>query len=331
MGSRVRRVALGLAVAVFAAANALAAAHAHRMLVFQPGAPPAPAGAEAVAALPPAARLRLLLTGVPLPRPTLGRQPDALGLSFETVRFAARDGTALEAWWLPSAGPPRGAVVLLHGYRGARDQLLEVAQHLLGRGWACLLVDTRGAGGSAGTRTSLGWHEAQDGAAAVTYAAGRAPGAPVVLYGFSMGGAAALGAVAREGAPAAGVIAEGTFSTLLRTVERRFTMMGAPAWPGAPLLVAWGGVWTRSNAFAHRPVDDAARIDVPMLFLHGEADYSGPPEDGADFAAAAGSRGTLVVLPRTPHTPGVLVRPAEWATAVDRLLGGVLLAGAPPP
>jgi alpha-beta hydrolase superfamily lysophospholipase len=330
MGSRLRRAAAAVAGLLLLGANALAAAHAHRMLVFQEGAPPAPARAAEVAALPAGARLRLLATGVPLPRPALTRGPDELGLGFETVRFAARDGTPLEAWWVPSPGA-RGAVVLLHGYRGARDQLLEVAAHFVGRGWSCLLVDARGSGGSGGQRTSLGWHEAQDAAAAVAIARERAPGRPVVLYGFSMGGAAALGAVAREGAPADGVIAEGTFSTLLRTVERRFSMMGAPTWPGAPLLVAWGGLWIGTNGFSHRPVADAGRAGVPMLFLHGEDDFSGPPEDGAALAAAAGARGTLVVLPRTPHHPGLHVRPVEWSTAVDRFLGGVLLAGAPPP
>ena len=59
--------------------------------------------------MPAGARLRLLATGVPLPRPALARGPDELGLGFETVRFAARDGTPLEAWWVPSPGA-RGAV-----------------------------------------------------------------------------------------------------------------------------------------------------------------------------------------------------------------------------
>src|SRR5437764_11616991 len=59
-------------------------------------------------------KLRVLLTGVTIPRPENRSTPADLGLPFTTLAIAG-DGVALEAWHIP-VERPRGLVLLFHGH-----------------------------------------------------------------------------------------------------------------------------------------------------------------------------------------------------------------------
>jgi len=263
---------------------------------------------------------RVLFTGGSLPRPVNQRTPAELGLGFETATVRSDDGTTLEAWWVPAQGRTRGRALLFHGYGGSKDQLLEVADWFQGQGLEVGLVDFRGAGGSEGARTTLGWEEAEDVKAMVDAARARGP-EPVIAYGFSMGAAAVARAIGRLGVRLDGAVMEASYQTLPGAVRRRLVLMGLPASPLSETLVFWGGVDSGFNGFALRPVDDVRATSVPLLLLHGEQDRRAPPEDGKALAAAAGAGVELVVLPRTGHQPGIGTRYLEWTQAVTRLVG----------
>jgi alpha-beta hydrolase superfamily lysophospholipase len=310
---------LGLAIVaglLLLAANAIVYMHARAFLRFAPAGTRTPAPEQLSAG----ERAAVVLTGVSLPRPRNRRTPAELGLAFETASVQAADGTRLEAWWLPADGAPRGRALLFHGYGGSKDQLLEVGAWFQGRGYEVGLVDFRGAGGSAGDHTTLGWEEALDVAALEAAARRRGP-EPVLLYGFSMGAAAIAGAIGRLGVRPDGAVLEACYESMRGTVRNRFALMGLPASPLAELLVFWGGVSAGFDGFALRPVDQVRDAPVPLLFLHGEEDRRAPPADGEALRASAGSGAELVVLPRTGHQPGLSTRPPEWGQAVGRLAG----------
>lgn len=320
--TRWSRWGAGALLVSVAALNGIVWAHARSFLYFEPpgertASPEALSGVERVA---------VLLTGVSLPRPTLSRTPGDLGLPFTTERFPTTEGETLEAWWLPQPGPPVGRVLVFHGYGAARDSLLEVGAWWHARGWEVALVDCRGAGGSTGDHTTLGWKEADDVAATVAAARARGP-EPVVLYGFSMGGAAVLGALGRLGVEADGAVVEASYATMSGTVANRFRLMGLPPTPLSDLLVFWGGVVAGFDGFALRPVDDAAVIRVPVLVLHGADDERAPSTSGEALVAALGDHGRLVVFPRTAHQPGLMTRPPEWGAAVTQLIRQVEVGG----
>jgi hypothetical protein len=50
--------------------------------------------------------------------PNERRSPAEYGLTFEEIRFPARDGLMLGGWWIPAEGSTR-TVVFLHGQGGA--------------------------------------------------------------------------------------------------------------------------------------------------------------------------------------------------------------------
>jgi alpha-beta hydrolase superfamily lysophospholipase len=135
-----------------------------------------------------------------------------------------------------------------------------------------VLVVFRGAGGSRRRDTTLGVREGTDVALTVRWATAQWPGSPLILYGFSMGSAAVLEAVAHAGVQPAALILESPFDRLLNGARVRFQAMGLPGTPGAELLLFWGSVQAGTNAFALAPADDAAAVHAPTLVLHGSLD-----------------------------------------------------------
>ncbi len=267
-------------------------------------------------------KVNALALGVTVPRPAVTRTPGDIGLSAETVRFAADDGVNLEAWLIvPPAAT--GTVVLFHGYAASRSALLPEAQAVVGLGYAALVVDLRGGGGSDGSVTTLGYEEARDLVAALRFARERRLPGPVVLYGQSMGGAAVLRAVAVRGADPDAVIVEAVFGRMLGTVRNRFALMGVPSFPGAELLVFWGGVRAGFDPHTHNPEEYARSCRRPALVLHGGADRNARPEEGRAIHDNLAGRKELVFFEGVGHTSLCAANPALWTASVGRFLGSI--------
>jgi uncharacterized protein len=236
-----RRLLLALAAAAVGA-NALAYLHARALTRFVAAGERTPPPEQ----LNVAGKLKVLLLGTRIPRPVDPCTPAALGLPFET-RTLPGDAGSLEAWIIPHTAP-RGLVILFHGYAASKAQVLTVAARLHALGWSAVLVDFRGSGGSQGERTSIGYHEARDVAAAVHWAKQELGSGTPVLYGFSMGAAAVLRAVAVENVPARAIVVEAAFDRMRTTIHHRFEIMNVPSFPLADMLVFWGASRTDSTA-----------------------------------------------------------------------------------
>jgi uncharacterized protein len=316
------RTAMTVALAGFVLLNILAYRHARAMLVFSDDASKTPPP-QSLSAW---GKLKVLTLGVTVPRPALGCTPGNIGLAAETVRFTADDGTNLEAWLIvPPAA--KGTVLLFHGYSASRSAVLPEAKAVVGLGYAALVVDLRGSGGSDGSVTTLGYDEARDVAAALEHARARGLPGPVVLYGVSMGGAAVLRVVAVHGTDPDGVVVESVFGRMLGTVRNRFALMGAPPFPGAELLVFWGGVRTGFNPFGHNPEEYARSCRCPALVLHGGADRNARPEEGRAIFENLAGRKELIVFDGVGHTSLYGANPDLWATSVARFLSSVPARG----
>lgn len=312
---RRKRIALLALLTAFALLNAAAYLHARAMTHYTAGGTKT-AGPQGVS---PARKVRVLLTGVSLPRPTNYRTPAELQLPFEVCEFPAADGGRLEAWHV---GRPhaKGLVLVFHGYAACKAMMLHQARAFYDMGYAVLLVDFRGSGGSSGSDTTLGVREAQDVATAVEYARSRWAARPLVLYGHSMGGAAVLGAVARHGVQPDALIAECTFDRLLNTVGNRFALMGLPAFPAANLLVFWGGWQCGFDGFRHNPAEYAAAVTCPTLLLHGDRDVTVTMEQARSVYEVLAGPQQFELFPGVGHELIVTARPERWKQAVGPFL-----------
>ena len=113
----------------------------------------------------------------------------------DRITFESRDGLRLEGAW-DRAGDARGVIVFCHPHPrmgGTMNAPLvrSVADGLVAAGWAVLRFNFRGIGSSEG-EPSTGIDEVNDAAGAIHEARRRQTDGPLVLVGWSFGGAVAL-------------------------------------------------------------------------------------------------------------------------------------------
>jgi pimeloyl-ACP methyl ester carboxylesterase len=263
--------------------------------------------------------VRVLFSGIDLPRPVGRAAPADLAGGCRRLAIPGSNGVTLVAWHV-SRGPDRPLVILFHGYGADKTDLLPEARAFLDLGASVLLVDFRGSGESSEAYTTIGLREAEDVAAVTHYARVHLAHSALVLFGQSMGAAAVLRAVAVHGTRADGVIVEAVFDTMRQTVRNRFHAMRVPAFPSAELLVFWGGVQAGFNGFAHNPVDYAKHLRCPVLFLHGAADPRATVVEGRRVFAAAPGPKTFEEFPSVGHESVLARFPSEWKQAVAKFM-----------
>ena len=315
------RVLLASGLFLFFLVNVLAFVQAYSMTHFVPG-----ASSTRPEHLSGMAKVGVVLTGVKLGKPRNTVSPRTLNLPYETHRYRGADGTEYEAWRIP-AGPPwrrwrgtRGACLLFHGYAGCKAGVLREAEVVRRAGYDAFLVDFRGSGGSSGDVTTVGYHEADDVAEAAGYVRQHFDPQRVVIYGRSMGAAAALRAVSLGTVKPDALVIESPFDRMLTTVSHRFDLVGVPSFPLARLLVFWGGVQHGYWAFGHNPSEYARAVTCPTLMIRAGRDpFIKRHEAEAVFQNVAGPK-ELVVFDAAAHEPCIAVDRPEWARRVTKFL-----------
>lgn len=179
---------------------------------------------------------------------------------------------------LPGNPPPRGTVVLLHGYGLDHETLLPWALHLAERGWHCVLVDLRGHGRSTGRTISFGIAESADLSALLSSRDAQSPlPRPIVAFGMSYGGSLAL-RWAGQDPRIASVVAIAPYARLAEAAEgiRSDFASWVPAWivrTGVRRLPAWLGVAPSELD----PLESIRTRPVRALLVAGGADRVAPP------------------------------------------------------
>lgn len=295
--------------------NALAFMQARSMMYFTKGGTRTESGEN----LSFGEKVKVLLSGVNMPRPSAPPEALPLTAAYEDVRIPGEDDITLGALYR-SHGDSTPLVILFHGYSSEKSSLLEEASAFYDFGCSVLLVDFRGSGSSSGDYTTIGVREASDVLAAVTYAGTNLKQAKLILFGQSMGGGAVLRAVHEDRLHADAIIVEGIFDRMINTVRNRFEKMNLPSFPAAELLIFWGGVQMGFDGFSHNPVDYAADVTEPILFLHGTADRRARIEDGRRVFDAVKGEKYFVPLEGAGHERCYEEHPAEWTAAVEEFL-----------
>jgi len=203
----------------------------------------------------------------PAVRPVGAPPPDlpALGVRLHTASGASVIG------WFARGQPGKGAVLLLHGVRADRTQMLRRARFLNQAGYAALLVDLPAHGESSGDRITFGAREAAGVTAALEYLRHELPGEHVGVIGVSLGAASTVLAEPKP-APDA-VILESMYPTIEEAVADRLVMRLGPL--GASLVppLLWQlSLRTGVHAQDLRPIQHLPRLGAPVLIVSGTED-----------------------------------------------------------
>ncbi len=300
----------------FVTLNVVAYRHARAMLWFTRG------GVRTVRPerLTTVGKVGVLLSGVRVPRPENDRTPADIALHYGIATIPVDERVTLQAWTVP-VKEAQGTAILFHGYASSKSELLPEAAALHDMQQEVWLIDFRGSGGSSESYTTIGFHEAEDVAAAVRFVRAKPSVQPILLYGRSMGAAAVLRAVDYGDVKADAIVLESVFDRLSTTCDNRFRLMGLPPFPASNLLIAWGGVCGGFAAGEHNPVDYARRCTCPTVMLHGELDLNARIAEAQAVHHALGDPlAEFVVFPETGHSPTLAADPPRWRDAVQRLI-----------
>ena len=214
------------------------------------------------------------------------------------VTLHANDGTALTGLRFDS--PARHRPWLLFFYGNAESMLIEQPrlqwlQRQFGINVVCF--DYRGYGFSGGVASPLPLRE--DALEEFDWVRAQAHGAPVVVYGYSLGSQLAIHVAARR--PAAGAIVEAAPASadLMADWLRRWPLVQAVQWLTAPLMPLQPDPTVVEFLSATREVPS---LRIPLAVIHGTEDRVIPIAQGQTiFNFATTPQKRFVALPGTGH------------------------------
>jgi uncharacterized protein len=247
-------------------------------------------------------------------------EDDDATISEITIR--ADDGITLRAWELQAKDGNGDAVVLLHGLKGNRFEMVNYADIFLSHGYSVLLPDARAHGMSGGDLATYGLLERNDVHRWVDWVVTNRH--PRCVYGFgeSMGAAQLLQALGTESRFCA-VAAECPFSTLRETAYDRIGhYLHTGPWIGRTILrpiVEVAYAYTRLryglNMDQVSPENAVAATHVPVLLIHGQNDTNIPIRH-SNRISAMNRNVVLWQVANTGHSNAIDTSPQELETRI---------------
>lgn len=237
--------------------------------------------------------------------------PAPSDLPVQEVHFQATDGVQL-AGWLVVVSPDAPTVILVHGYKGSRVDMLPWARFLYAAGYNVLLYDSRGCGESAGWNITLGTREPDDVLGAVHYLQRRADihtkrfGA----LGISLGAGVVLLAAAHEPALLA-TVADSAWADTSEQVAWMQAISRPPfTLPLLPYGPALANALTGNNVAATSSVNVIGQIAPrAVLLIHAADDHNAttPLSGEQRLYAAAGQPKEEWIVPSGGHVGAIKV------------------------
>lgn len=178
------------------------------------------------------------------------------------------------------AGKIKGTLVLLHGRKGRKDDLLPVAERLGAAGFRCLIPDLPAHGDHPKMFATYGVMEAGLPAMVLEEAAAKFgfQSQPAGLLGISMGGSVATHAAALQDSPWKALVLISSFDRLSTAVECQ-----ASSYLGETFGHRWADLadsfYLRKSGCSIRdvqPCRKAPKIHIPVLVAHGTRDEVSP-------------------------------------------------------
>ncbi|WP_089244321.1 alpha/beta hydrolase [Asanoa hainanensis] len=251
----------------------------------------------------------------------------AFGLDFATVPVPGELGE-LPAWLVPPPGASRAGTwaIAMHGRGASRHEALRVLPTVAGAGLTTLVLGYRNdpdAPASPDGYYHLGDTEWRDLAAGIRYA--RENGATgVVLFGWSMGGGAALTALRRvplaEAALIRGVVLDSPVLSWDAVIDFQAALRHLPApitW-SAKRFTEW-----RGGLSLARLDQDPGDLTVPALLFVDESDQLVRTDRAHAYASARPDLVTLISTRDGGHVASWNVDPQGYAAAVTAFLNRV--------
>jgi hypothetical protein len=239
------------------------------------------------------------------PDRTVASTPAVAGVPYEDVWIPVGAGQ-IHGWWLPNEGRLDLTFLYLHGNAANISPNLPSALVLRNLGASVLMIDYRGYGLSSGPFPS----EArlyEDALAAWNYLLQEKGIAAeeIVIYGHSIGGAVGVN-LASQVPGGGGLIVKSSFTSLADMAKRSSY---AALFPVEQLLTQ------RFDSLQKLP-----SVDMPVLYIHGQADASVPATMSQQLYAATQAPKELWLVPNADHNDVVEQAGGEFPQRILQFL-----------
>lgn len=223
------------------------------------------------------------------PSPLIQTTPEFFNLRYQEVWLSVTTSGGVErihGWWIPAQSNAR-VLLYLHGNGINIGANVAHAQRFHNMGFSVLLIDYRGYGQSEGafpTEASV----YQDAAVAWDHLVQQRQINPnqIFIYGHSLGGAIAIN-LALQQPNAAGLIVESSFTSIRDMVDLQ------PIYRVFPVDL----ILRQRFDSIHK----VRSLQLPVLFIHGTADWQVPAQMSQRLYAAAPEPKQLVLIPNAGH------------------------------
>ena len=236
-------------------------------------------------------------------------------LPVESVKITTSGNDFISGWFIPGK-PTRGAVLLLHGVRANRRDMLGRATFLNRLGYSVLLIDLPAHGESTGVHITYGLNEAKGVTAALQYLRQQLPHEKVGVIGLSLG-AASLVLSKPDPAPS-GVILESMFPTIREAISDRLEIyLGRTGPLLAPMLLWQLPLRLGISPDQLRPIADIAFLKSPVLIISGALDLRTTLPETKRIYAAANLPKELWIIEGAGHIDLYRFKPTEYEIKVS--------------
>jgi pimeloyl-ACP methyl ester carboxylesterase len=228
---------------------------------------------------------------------SVGEPPSDLRAA--SVEMHASTGGLVSGWMIHGT-PGVGAVLLLHGVRADRREMVGRARFLSNLGYSVLLIDLPAHGQSAGTHITYGLAESQGVTAALAYLSRELPSEKIGVIGVSLGAASLV--LSRPSVPLSAVVLESMFPTIREAVSDRLNIYLGPMGESLTPLLLWQ-LPLRLDITPEqlRPIAELASLHAPVLVAAGSIDRHTTLAETERIYAAASEPKELWVVAGAAH------------------------------
>ena len=219
--------------------------------------------------------------------------------------FSIRSFDGLTLWGTYYEYAPGAPIELMfHGYRGnAQRDLPGGVQRCFACGRSALIVDQRCSGRSDGKTITFGVNERRDCLAWVDFMVDHfGPDVKIILTGISMGAATVVMAGGEKLPPnVIGILADCGYCTQKEIMMKIAREMKFPPKLCYPLVKLAAKVFGGFDLEETSPMDALERIQVPVIFFHGQEDAFVPCWMSERMYAACPGKKDLYTVPGADH------------------------------
>lgn len=247
-------------------------------------------------------------------------------IPYNDVEITSFDGLKLHAkYYECNKGAP--IELMFHGYRGNADiDLCGGIKRSFVLGYNVLLVDHRASGKSEGKVISFGINESRDCFSWIEFLINKfGKDVKIILTGISMGASTVLMASGKKlPKNVIGVIADCGYTSTKEIIKKVIGDMKLPPSLAYPFVKLGAKIYGRFNLEEYSPIEAMKTCQVPVIFIHGEADDYVPSYMSKENYNTCISKKKLVTIKGAGHGLAYVVDPDKYISALKEFFNYIL-------